>query len=64
LTKLQRQKAYTYTTEKGKKIDHYKHTIVLPEDVVSETGWKEGTDLEVEVENGMVILRKPERATK
>ena len=56
---LQKQKAYTYTTEKGEKIEHYKHLVVLPEDVVTKSGWSEGVVLEIKVSDGKVTL-KPE----
>lgn len=43
--KLQRHKAYEY---KGKQ--HYKYTIVVPENLVSELKWEEGAELEGKVE--------------
>jgi len=57
MTTLQKQKAYTYTTEKGEKIEHYKHLVVIPEDVVTKSGWSEGTQLEVTVTGGKIILK-------
>jgi len=74
MTKLQRQKAYTYQTESGEKIEHYKHLINIPDEALQELGWKNGVELEPVVEKGNLILRptktpeidepiKPSRAT-
>ena len=74
MTKLQRQKAYTYRTESGEEIEHYKHLINIPDEALQELGWKNGVELEPVVEKGNLILRptkapeldepiKPSRAT-
>jgi bifunctional DNA-binding transcriptional regulator/antitoxin component of YhaV-PrlF toxin-antitoxin module len=54
---IQKHKAYVYKTEGGKSIEHYKHTIVIPEDIMGELGWKAGMDLEAEVKGPILMLR-------
>ncbi len=61
--KLQRQKAYTYETEAGEKIHHYKHLVNIPDDALEELGWKSGVELEPVVEKGNLILR-PTKASE
>jgi len=51
--KLQRQVAYKY---KGK--NHYKHVVIIPEDDVKKLEWKDGEELEDEV-NGNNLTLKP-----
>lgn len=59
MVKLQKHKAYTYKTESGKKIEHYKHTIVVPEDTINRLGWKTGMELTV-IPKGNSLVLKPE----
>lgn len=49
--KLQKQFAYNY---KGKQ--HFKHVLVVPDDAIDELGWKGGQDLEIDVENGKLMV--------
>jgi hypothetical protein len=61
MVKLQRHKAYTYETDKGQKIEHYKHLVVIPEDKLHALGWNEGDDLDSVVKgNALVFKRKSE----
>jgi hypothetical protein len=60
MVKLQKHKAYTYETEKGKKIPHYKHLVVIPENVVSEVGWNEGAELRISVANNSIVITPKE----
>jgi hypothetical protein len=48
--KLQKQQAYSY---KGKK--HFKHVIVIPDDAITELGWRGRQDLELTVKDGKLI---------
>jgi len=56
MVKLQKQKAYTYRTEKGEKTHHFKHVIVIPEDVIQELGWKKGQDLSWTIASNKLVL--------
>lgn len=56
MVKLQKHKSYTYEKEDGKRIDHHKHLVVLPENVISQVGWPEGVELTVSVSNNVVVL--------
>jgi len=57
VVKLQKHKAYTYTTESGEDIEHYKHTVTIPDDVVRELGWQTGVELRPEVKDSALVLR-------
>jgi hypothetical protein len=57
MARLQKHSAYTYTTEGGKKIKHFKHLVVIPEDAVDKAGFKEGAELEVEASKGEIVLK-------
>jgi hypothetical protein len=50
--KLQKQLAYKY---KEKKV--YKHVIVVPDDAVTELGWKGGQELELSVKDGKLLVQ-------
>jgi len=56
--KLQGQTAYKY---KGK--NHYKHVVIIPEDDVKKLKWKDGEELEDEV-NGKNLTLKPKSKQK
>lgn len=51
--KLQKQK-----TREVKGKEYYRWAIVLPPDKIEETNWSEGDELETEVREGEIILRK------
>lgn len=50
--KLQKQQAYKY---KGK--THYKHVIVVPDEAITELGWKGGQALELMVKDGILKIK-------
>ena len=50
--KLQKQKAYTYKNK-----PHFKHVIVIPEDIVIKLGWNAGQNLELDIENNRLIVK-------
>ena len=56
--KLQKHKAYVYTTEKGEKVAHFKHLVVIPEDEVRTLGWREGEELESVVRRDALVLKR------
>ena len=49
--KLQKQVAYKY---KGK--PHHKYVIIIPEEIVTNLGWKEGQALVTEVDGSKLIV--------
>jgi bifunctional DNA-binding transcriptional regulator/antitoxin component of YhaV-PrlF toxin-antitoxin module len=49
--KLQKQLAYKY-----KEKQQYKHVIVIPEEAVTELGWKGGQELELTIVNGKLEI--------
>ena len=49
--KLQKQQAYSY---KGKK--HFKHVIVIPDEAITELGWKGGQELELCITNSQLVI--------
>ena len=57
MVKLQKHKAYTYTTDSGEEIEHYKHLVVLPESTVTELDWQAGQELELTVTKGELKLK-------
>jgi bifunctional DNA-binding transcriptional regulator/antitoxin component of YhaV-PrlF toxin-antitoxin module len=50
--KLQKQLAYKYKEKK-----HYKHVIVVPDEAITELGWKGGQELELTVKDGKLIAK-------
>lgn len=58
VVKLQKHKAYTYKTDAGHDIEHYKHTINIPEDTINKLGWSSGMDLAV-IPKGDSLVIKP-----
>jgi bifunctional DNA-binding transcriptional regulator/antitoxin component of YhaV-PrlF toxin-antitoxin module len=50
--KLQKQLAYKY---KEKKV--YKHVVVVPDEAITELGWKGGQELEITVINGKLEVK-------
>jgi hypothetical protein len=59
MVKLQKHKAYTYEADNGERIEHYKHTVVIPENMIEKVGWKDGMELAVVPRNNSITL-KPE----
>jgi bifunctional DNA-binding transcriptional regulator/antitoxin component of YhaV-PrlF toxin-antitoxin module len=49
--KLQKQQAYSY---KGKK--HFKHVIVIPDEAITELGWKGGQELDIAVKGDKLFI--------
>lgn len=58
--KLQKHKAYVYQTEKGEKVAHFKHLIIIPENAIEALGWKEGEELESMVRRDKLVLKRRE----
>jgi len=50
--KLQRQLAYKY-----KEKQHYKHVMVVPDEAMTELGWKGGQELGLTVKDGRLIVK-------
>jgi bifunctional DNA-binding transcriptional regulator/antitoxin component of YhaV-PrlF toxin-antitoxin module len=55
LVKLQKRFAYRYKGREGTKT-HYKYVITIPEEVVEELDWKEGTELEQKVQDRKLVV--------
>jgi hypothetical protein len=56
MVKLQRHKAYTYKTESGEQIEHYKYLVNIPENRLNELGWSDGQELSIRVYNKSLVL--------
>jgi bifunctional DNA-binding transcriptional regulator/antitoxin component of YhaV-PrlF toxin-antitoxin module len=41
---------------KGK--DYYKHWVVIPNKLIQKLGWEPGEELEAEVKNGKLVIKK------
>jgi bifunctional DNA-binding transcriptional regulator/antitoxin component of YhaV-PrlF toxin-antitoxin module len=54
MVRLQKRFAYKYKDK-----EHYKYMVTIPENAVSEAGFKEGEELEPVVEGEKVVLRRP-----
>lgn len=50
--KLQKQLAYKYKEKR-----RYKHVIVVPEEAVTELGWKGGQELELNIVKGKLEIK-------
>ncbi|MDV3244902.1 MAG: hypothetical protein LYZ66_07020 [Nitrososphaerales archaeon] len=57
MVKLQKHKAYTYETGDGKKIEHFKHLVTIPDEVVQELGWTDGQNLTLAVSKNRLMLQ-------
>jgi len=53
LVKLQKRFAYAYKNK-----DHFKHILTIPEEIVEKLGWKEGDELDFQIENHKVSINK------
>lgn len=60
MVKLQKHKAYTYKTESGKEIEHYKHTVTIPEDAIQQLRWKDGIELNASIARNSLVLKPTE----
>jgi bifunctional DNA-binding transcriptional regulator/antitoxin component of YhaV-PrlF toxin-antitoxin module len=61
MVKLQKHKAYVYTSGAGVKTPHYKHQVNIPEDILKGMGWKDGEELEWKVAgDGLKLTPKKE----
>lgn len=56
MVKLQKHKAYTYKSDSGEEIDHYKYVINIPESALGELGWSEGQELNFQINRHSLIL--------
>ena len=54
--KLQKQKAYRY-----KNTDHFKYTIVVPENLIAQLQWREGSDLKAQAKGNKLIIEEMRR---
>ena len=63
MVKLQKHKAYTYKSETGKNIEHYKYLVNVPESALNELGWTEGQELNMSINQNSLTL-KPQGSKK
>jgi hypothetical protein len=49
--KLQKQQAYKYKDKQ-----HFKHVIVIPDEAITELGWKGGQELELIVKDAQLVI--------
>lgn len=50
--KLQKHLAYKYKDKQ-----HFKHVVVIPDEAITELGWKGKQDLELTVKDGKLIIQ-------
>jgi len=55
LVRLQKRFAYRYKSKEGNK-DHYKYVITIPEEIIEELNWKEGTELEPKAQDQKLVV--------
>ena len=65
MVKLQKHKAYVYTSGEGIEIEHFKHLITLPEDILKDMRWNEGQEFEwVKKGDSLVLVPKANNQSK
>ena len=52
MIKLQKRFAYKYKDK-----NHYKHIVTIPDEIIEQLGWKEGTEIEQTVKDNELIFR-------
>lgn len=57
MVKLQKHKAYTYRTESGEAIDHFKYVINVPEGALNKLGWNDGQELSLTISDNSLTLK-------
>jgi bifunctional DNA-binding transcriptional regulator/antitoxin component of YhaV-PrlF toxin-antitoxin module len=63
LVKLQRRFAYRYKSKEGTK-NHYKYVITIPEEVIEQLEWKEGTELEPKAQDQKLVVEPTTKKEK
>ena len=63
MVKLQRRFAYRYKSKQGTKA-HYKYILTIPEEVVEELDWKEGTELDPKAKDKKLVVELAENPKK
>jgi AbrB family looped-hinge helix DNA binding protein len=59
MPKLLKHFAYSYRKRSGEEIPHYKYVVVIPEDARRKVNWRDGEELEFEVDGDrMTIMPK------
>jgi hypothetical protein len=59
IIKLQKRFAYTYNER-----DYFKYVVTIPEELVSELGWKEKQELEPKVDDGKLVFSERKEHSK
>jgi AbrB family looped-hinge helix DNA binding protein len=60
MPKLLKHLAYSYRKRSGEDVQHYKYVVVIPEDARKKASWRDGEELEFEV-NGDTIVMRPKK---
>ena len=60
MPKLLKNLAYSYRKRSGEDVQHYKYVVVIPEDARKKASWRDGEELEFEV-NGDTIVMRPKK---
>ena len=55
--KLQKHNAYTYKANSGRRIEHFKYLVNVPEGTLNDLGWNEGQELNFTIRHNSLILR-------
>jgi hypothetical protein len=54
---LQKHNAYTYKANSGRRIEHFKYLVNVPEGTLNDLGWNEGQELNFTIRHNSLILR-------
>ncbi len=60
MVRLQKHKAYTYEAKDGTEIDHFKFSVVIPEDTLRQLGWDSGLELTLQPKGNTLTLKPDE----
>jgi hypothetical protein len=56
MVKLQKVLAYKYKATSGESKAHYKYLINIPQEIVQQLGWKDGSELKLLVARGTLTV--------
>lgn len=52
MTKLQKHKSYQY-----KNRDHFKHVVIIPDEIIDQLGWNSGDDLRFTITDSGLLIK-------
>lgn len=56
MVKLQKVLAYKYKATSGDSKEHYKYLINIPQEIIQQLGWKDGSELKLLVARGTLTV--------